>query len=122
MVGILGGWTADVATGTSRARRWITRIAFVGLFAAAVAAAIAAVTYATGGWGRLSDTEQAEARRAVVGYELAKASVRRPGMVGKKLTKRDKAVLQARFRRELARYSTGAALAWGKEPSRSRTG
>ena len=104
-----------MATGTSRARRWITRIVFVGLFAAAVAAAIAAVTFATGGWGRLSDAEQAEARRTIVGYELAKASVRRPGMVGQKLTKRDKAVLQARFRRELARYSTGPALAWGED-------
>ena len=103
-----------MATGTSRARRWVTRLILVGLFAAAVAAAIAAVTYATGGWGRLSDAEQAEARRTIVGYELAKASARRPGMVGKKLTKRDKAVLQARFRRELARYSTGRALAWGE--------
>jgi hypothetical protein len=34
-------------------------------------------------------------------------------MVGKKLTARDKAQFQARFRRELARYATGAALAWG---------
>jgi hypothetical protein len=97
---------------SSAGRRWITRILLIGLLAAAAVAVAAAVTYATGLWGSLADTEQAQVRRAIVGYELAKASVRPASMVGRRLTKSDKAALQARFRRRLARYSSGRALAW----------
>jgi hypothetical protein len=107
---------AEMAAGTSTAgRRWVTRFLLVALLGGALVAAVAAVTYATGVWGSLSSADRAQAKQAIVGYELAKASVRLPGMVGKRLTKRDKAVLQARFRREIARYATGPALAWGED-------
>ncbi len=104
-----------MAAGTSRVGLWVTRIVLVGLLAAAVVAAVAGITYATGVWGPLSDDLQAQARRAVAGYELAKASVRPAGMIGKKLAKSDEATLQTRFRHELARYATGPALAWGED-------
>ena len=105
-----------MAAGTFKSgRRWVTRILLVALLGGALVAAVAAVTYATGVWGSLSRDDQAQVKQTIVGYELAKASVREPGMVGKRLTKRDKAALQARFRREIARYSTGPALAWGED-------
>jgi hypothetical protein len=100
-----------VASGTSKTRQRITSIGLVCLFAAAVAAAVAGITYAAGMWGPLSGEVQAQVRQAVVDYEVASQITRPPDAVGKKLTKADTAALEARYLRRLARYATGSALA-----------
>jgi hypothetical protein len=104
-----------VAAGTSRAGRWVTRIVLIGLLAAVVVAAVAGITYATGMWGPLSDDLQEQTKRAIVGYELAKDPIRLRGTAGRKLTEGEKAALQARFLRRLARYATGTALRAGRD-------
>ena len=99
-----------MAAGTSRSGRWVTRVVLVCLFVAAVAAAVAGITYAVGTWGPLSDEVQTQVRQAVLGYELAAEITRPPALIGKKLTKSDKAALQARYLRRLARYATDPAV------------
>ena len=103
-----------MTAGTSRARRWTTRIVLSGLFGAAVVGLVAAVTYATGAWGPLSDGVQADVGQAIVGYELAKDPIRISGTAGRDLTRSDRAALQERFLRRLERYATGPALADGR--------
>jgi hypothetical protein len=100
----------QVASGTSKTRRRVTRIALVCLFVVAVAAAVAGITYAAGMWGPLSDDVQAQVRQAVVDYELAAQITRPPDLAGKKLTKADTAALEALYLRRLADYATGTAL------------
>jgi hypothetical protein len=85
----------------------------VGLLGAAVVVAVVGVTDATGFWGSLSGRTQAQLKQAVVRYELAKASMRPARMIGKKLTRADKAALQTRFLRRLDRYATGRARSEG---------
>ena len=93
-------------------RSWPARIFLVSLLGCGVAALVG-ITCGTGVWGAPTVNEQAEMKRAIIGYELAKASQRPAGMVGKTLAKADKAALQARFLRRLERYATGPALAEG---------
>lgn len=100
-----------MARGTSNTRRWVTRIGLVCLFVAALAAAVAGITYAAGVWGPLSDDVQAQVRQAVVDYEVASQITRPPVLEGRKLTKADTAALASRYLRRLARYATGPALA-----------
>jgi len=98
----------------STKRHWVRRILLIASFSCAVVAAAAAVTYAIGLWGTpVPGDVQAQVKRAIVGYELAMASERPSGLVGKTLSNNDKAALQARFLRRLDRYATGPARAWG---------
>jgi hypothetical protein len=107
------GGGGGVASGSAIMRRRVTRILLIALLGAAVVAAAAAVTYATGVWWPLSAGTQAQVEQAIVGFESARSSERPAGMVGRRLTKADRAALQARFLQRLQRYATGPALAWG---------
>lgn len=93
------------AGGTNgRVRTWV----LVGALAA-IAIAAAGIAVARSRVPLSSDTE-AQVRKAIIGFELAKASTRPNNMVGKKLTPEDKAVLQARFLRRIQRFAGGPEL------------
>jgi hypothetical protein len=53
---------------------------------------------------------EAQLRSVIVGFELAKASVRPPSMIGRQLTAADKAELQAGFLARIQRFAAGEEL------------
>jgi len=81
-----------------------------------IALVVAVVVVLTGGAlaarrrAPLSAEADAQIRKAIVGFELSKASARPASMIGKKLTADDKAALQARFLRRLQRFAGGPEL------------
>jgi hypothetical protein len=86
------------------------RMTFVAALMAAVAAVVIGAALAAHHRVPLSSVTEAKVRKAIVGFELAGASTRPAGMVGKQLTPEDKALLQARFLRRIERYATGPEL------------
>ncbi len=100
-----------MSTGLHTKRRRPRRVLLVAALAAAVLMAVAAGALTARRWAPVPQTTQTQLKRAVVGFELAKASARPQRMIGKKLTAEDKAELQTRFLRRLGRFSVGPALA-----------
>jgi hypothetical protein len=100
-----------MATEPHEERRRTRRVVLVAAVAAALLIVVTAGALAAKRWAPVSQTTQAQLKRAIVGFELAKASARPQRMIGKKLTPEDKTALQARFVRRLERFSSGPALA-----------
>lgn len=85
------------------------RTIFVAALVAVVAVVVGAA-FAAHRWMPLSSDTEAQARKAIVGFELAKASTRPDNMIGKKLAPEDKTALQARFLRRIQRFASGPEL------------
>lgn len=83
---------------------------FVAVLIGAVVAVVVGAALAAYRWAPLSSGTETAVRKAIVGFESAKASSRPKEMVGKQLTPEDEALLQARFLRRLQRFATGPEL------------
>lgn len=87
-----------------------TRLVLVIALVVALVVVLTAGALAARRWAPVSAETDAQVRKAIVGFELSKASARPASMIGKKLTANDKAALQARFLRRLQRFAGGAEL------------
>lgn len=86
------------------------RAMLLGALVAALVAMVAGVAFAVHRSTPLSSETEAQVRKTILGFELAKASSRPKDMIGKKLSAEDKARLQARFLRRVERFATGPEL------------
>jgi len=86
-------------------KRWVTIIIAVAIVGAVAVGLIL--------WREAppSPATQAALRAAVVRFELAKASVRPPGLIGKALTRSDRESLQRGFEQRIAAAAAGRELA-----------
>lgn len=87
-----------------------TRLVLLIALTVAVVVVLTAGALAAQRWAPVSAETNAQIRKAIVGFELSKASARPASMIGKKLTADDKAALQARFLRRLQRFAGGPEL------------
>jgi len=87
-----------------------TRLVLVIAVVVALVVVLTAGALAARRWAPVSAETDAQVRKAIVGFELSKASARPASMIGRKLTANDKVALQARFLRRLQRFAGGAEL------------